>query len=71
MVNVGPLPDWERELLEKQAAEQSRGAALRAGRAVLDAYGRGVLPIDARYLADTLRMVLDAVDAAPAPDLDG
>jgi hypothetical protein len=55
------LPEWERELLDKQAAETSRAAALRAGRAILDAYDRSVLPISASYLADTLRMVLDAV----------
>jgi hypothetical protein len=63
MADTGALPDWERDLLEKQAAERGRDAAVRAGRAILDAYGRGILPIDARYLADTLRMVLDAVDA--------
>jgi hypothetical protein len=49
-------------------AEASLDAVLRAGRAVLDAYERGVLPVDARYLADTLRMVLDTVDKRPADD---
>ncbi len=56
------LPEWERELLDKEAAEKSRAAALRAGRAVLGAYDRSVLPVGASYLADTLRMVLDAVE---------
>lgn len=45
-------------------------AALRAARAVLDAYDRGVLPIDAPYLADTLRMVLDAAEKRPTASQD-
>jgi urease accessory protein UreF len=57
-----PLPDWEREFLENQEARENYTAALRAGHAILDAYDRGQLPIDARYLADTLRMVLAVMD---------
>jgi hypothetical protein len=34
---------------------------LQTGRAILDAYDRAILHIDARYLAETLRMVLDAL----------
>ena len=47
------------------------GAALRAGRAVLGAYDRGV-PIDVGYLAATLRIVLDAMEnSAVAQDHPG
>jgi hypothetical protein len=42
-----PPPDWE--------------PALSAARAILAAYDHGVLVIEAPYLADTLRMVLDAM----------
>jgi hypothetical protein len=64
MAEAESLAAWECEVLEKQAAEEGRDAALRTARAILDAYERGILPIGARYLADTLRMVLAAVDAA-------
>jgi hypothetical protein len=55
------IADWERGLLDEQVAKQRRAAALRAGRAVLNAYQHGMLPISSRYLADTLLMVLHVV----------
>ena len=63
MDDTEPLADWECDILDKQTDLESYTAALRAGRAVIAAYDRGVLPIDARYLADTLRMVLAVMDA--------
>ena len=56
------VPDWESPLMVEDADRSCRDTALRTGQAILDAYDRGVLPIDdARYLAETLRMVLAAI----------
>ena len=55
------VPDWESPLMVEDADLSCRDTALRTGQAILDAYDRGVLPIDARYLAETLRMVLAAM----------
>ena len=60
------VPDWERELLEKETARKAHAAALRAAEDVLCAYELGALgTIEGRYLADTLRMVLAATRAFP------
>jgi hypothetical protein len=63
MTMADAVPDWELSLLADQAVRENYTAAQRAGHAVLYAYDRGVLPIDARYLADTLRVVLAVMDA--------
>lgn len=65
MADEERLPEWERGLLDEQMAKQRRAAALRAGRAVLNAYQLGMSPISARYLADTLLLVLHATDEDP------
>ena len=62
------LPNWERELLDKQAAEQCCEAALQAADAILRAYDHGILLMNARYLADTLRMVLGAIASVKKHD---
>jgi hypothetical protein len=41
---------------------EPRRSAIDAARAILNAYDRGVLPISAQYLADTLRMLLANVE---------
>jgi hypothetical protein len=61
MADTEPLAGWEREVADKQAASVRADSALQTGRAILDAYDRAILHIDARYLAETLRMVLDAL----------
>jgi hypothetical protein len=65
------IPDWERDIIQRAAGRENAAAAVHAATAVLNAFDRGILEFSARYMADTLRMLLVALEPEPAEETDG